>query len=154
MFCLQPSRGWPDDPSADLINKTLRKHVQNCAVRVFHQLQITHTDIDAAMRLRAYPFSNLGKKFNFRKAGRCDNVAVIPSVFKQQNLRQYDWQQHGVEYAKVIAFFQVHLRSRRGAKYEAPEEPIMCAYVQWLDPFGESRHPPAFPTRQGKNDHK
>jgi hypothetical protein len=64
--CAQKPEGWPDEPRPAQINHTLRRHLHNCEVRVFHQLQISHPTLDGVLRLRAYPFANLGRTWQWR----------------------------------------------------------------------------------------
>ncbi len=57
------TQGWPDQPTQDLINNTVKRHVVNCnlKVKVFHQLQISHQHLEGVLQLSAYLPAELGE---------------------------------------------------------------------------------------------
>jgi hypothetical protein len=80
-----------------------------------------------------------------------DCVAVIPSSVLEDDLAQWDphSESHRVEYARVKCFFTFRIKEQPGR--DALHEPIQCAFVQWFDPFADTRSPPGrFMGRQGE----
>jgi hypothetical protein len=69
-----------------------------------------------------------------------DCVAVIPSSVLEDDLEKWDPATEETEYARVLFFFTFSLMEQKDRP--AFEEPIPCAFVEWIDTFAESRTAP------------